>query len=125
MGRSNHSLISTGGKFASRPFELAFSILEGKVKWFVVLTTDSGVKNFADVRVGEHMGLRCGTASLAREKLVAPRWVCQISPLQSAQFRLGLPHLRAYHQVYHQAKVGGVNKLHKLAIEVLVQPPTR
>ena len=94
------------------------------------LTTDSGVTilwqmlESANV-LAVHMGLPCGTASLAREKPVAPHLqalgVPNPPPLRSAQFPLGLPNLGAY----HQAKVDSANTLYQLAIEVLVQPPTR
>ena len=89
------------------------------------LTTDSGVTilwqmlESANV-LAVHMGLPCGTASLAREKPVAPHLqalgVPNPPPLRSAQFPLGLPNLGAY----HQAKVDSANTLYQLAIEVLV-----
>ena len=89
------------------------------------LTTKSGVKILWDILSTEsllavHMGLPCGTASLARERPVAAHLqalgVPNPPPLRSAQCPLGLPGLGEF----HQAKVDSANELYRLAIEILV-----
>ena len=89
------------------------------------LTNSSGQAILWDILaapnlLGVHMGLPCGTASLAREKPVSRELQAQGAPnpppLRSAEWPLGLPHLSQY----HQAKVISANRLYALAIEVLL-----
>lgn len=89
------------------------------------LTTASGVAILWDILsapslMAIHLGLPCGTASLARERPVPAALQAQGAPnpppLRSAEHPLGKPGLRPF----HQAKVDSANKLYALAIEVLV-----
>ena len=89
------------------------------------LTSSSGQQILWDVLaspslLGVHMGLPCGTASLAREKPVSATLQAQGAPnpppLRSATHPLGLPGLSPY----HQAKVTSANILYPLAVDILV-----
>eukprot|EP00435_Cladocopium_sp_Y103_P008521 s2383_g2.t1 len=89
------------------------------------LTTDSGVAILWDILSSPnvaaiHLGLPCGTASLARERPVAASLralgVPNPPPLRSAQHPLGMPHLSAY----NRAKVESANKLYSLALSILL-----
>ena len=89
------------------------------------LTTDSGVEILWDILSSEsllavHLGLPCGTASLAREKPVAAHLqamgVPNPPPLRSAQHPLGLPNLSDF----HSAKVHSANQLYRLAVEIII-----
>eukprot|EP00435_Cladocopium_sp_Y103_P014965 s804_g3.t1 len=89
------------------------------------LTSPSGVAILWDILesdnlMGVHMGLPCGTASLARErpasKELQAMGVPNPPPLRSAMHPLGLPNLGEF----HRAKVESANKLYRLAIEILV-----
>ena len=89
------------------------------------LTSSSGVKVLWDILsspnvAAVHLGLPCGTASLARERPVAKNLVLQGAPnpppLRSASKPLGLDGLSPF----HQAKVDSANKLYALAIQILV-----
>ena len=89
------------------------------------LTTKTGEAILWDILssnnvLGVHMGLPCGTASLARERPVAASLralgVPNPPPLRSAQHPLGLPNLGSF----HQAKVDAANQLYRLGVEILV-----
>eukprot|EP00435_Cladocopium_sp_Y103_P010287 s5853_g2.t1 len=89
------------------------------------LTTESGISIMWDILSSPnvaaiHLGLPCGTASLARERPVAPSLralgVPNPQPLRSAQHPLGLPNLSEY----NRAKVDSANKLYSLALSILV-----
>lgn len=89
------------------------------------LTTVSGASILWDILssdnvVGVHMGLPCGTASLARERPVAASLqamgVPNPPPLRSATCPLGLPGLSGV----HKAKVEAANRLYRLGVEILV-----
>ena len=89
------------------------------------LTTSSGQAILWDILqspnlLGIHLGLPCGTASLARERPVSEALRAQGAPnpppLRSAMFPLGLPNLSEY----HRAKVDSANLLYKLAIEIIL-----
>jgi hypothetical protein len=89
------------------------------------LTTKTGEAILWDILssnnvLGVHMGLPCGTASLARERPVAASLralgVPNPPPLRSAQHPLGLPNLSSF----HQAKVDAANQLYRLGVEILV-----
>ena len=84
------------------------------------LTTPSGQAILWDILqspnlLGIHLGLPCGTASLARERPVSKALQAQGAPnpppLRSALFPLGLPDLSDY----HRAKVNSANVLYRLA----------
>ena len=89
------------------------------------LTTKTGEAILWDILpsnnvLGVHMGLPCGTASLARERPVAASLRALGVPnpplLRSAQHPLGLPNLGSF----HQAKVDAANQLYRLGVEILV-----
>ena len=89
------------------------------------LTTSSGQAILWDILqsrnlLGIHLGLPCGTASLARERPVPEALRAQGAPnpppLRSAMFPLGLPDLSEY----HRAKVDSANTLYKLAIDIIL-----
>ena len=89
------------------------------------LTSRSGTAILWDILssgniLAVHLGTPCGTASRARERPVAPALqamgVPNPPPLRSAQFPLGMPNLSGIHQV----KIESANKLHRLAVEILV-----
>ena len=89
------------------------------------LTTPSGQAILWDILqspnlLGIHLGLPCGTASLARERPVSKALQAQGAPnpppLRSALFPLGLPDLSDY----HRAKVNSANVLYRLAIEIIL-----
>ena len=89
------------------------------------LTTPSGVAILWDILsspslMAIHLGLPCGTASLARERPVSKTLQEQGAqnppPLRSAEYPLGKPGLKPF----HQAKVHSANLLYALAIEILV-----
>ena len=89
------------------------------------LTSSSGVKVLWDILsspnvAAVHLGLPCGTASLARERPVAKNLVLQgapnLPPLRSASKPLGLDGPSPF----HQAKVDSANMLYAWAIEASV-----
>ena len=89
------------------------------------LTTESGeaiLWDMLDSRqlLAVHLGLPCGTASLARERPISRalqlQGVPNPPPLRSAECPLGLPGLGEV----HQAKVNSANKLYWLAIKIMV-----
>ena len=89
------------------------------------LTTPSGQAILWDILqspnlLGIHLGLPCGTASLARERPVSKALQAQGAPnpppLRSALFPLGLPDLSDY----HRAKVNSANVLYRLSIEIIL-----
>ena len=89
------------------------------------LTTESGEAILWDMLdskqlVAVHLGLPCGTASLARERPISRdlqlQGVPNPPPLRSAECPLGLPGLGEV----HQAKVNSANKLYWLAIKIMV-----
>ena len=89
------------------------------------LTKPSGVKILWDILsstslMAVHLGLPCGTASLARERPVPKslqlQGVPNPPPLRSATMPLGLPGLSPL----HQAKVDSANKLYELAIQIML-----
>ena len=89
------------------------------------LTSPSGTAILWDVLqspslFGVHLGLPCGTASLARERPVSKELQAQGAPnpppLRSADFPLGVPGLSEY----NQAKVSSANKLYALAIDIIL-----
>ena len=89
------------------------------------LTSPSGTSILWDILqspslFGVHLGLPCGTASLARERPVSKELQAQGAPnplpLRSADFPLGVPGLSDY----NQAKVSSANKLYALAIDIIL-----
>ena len=89
------------------------------------LTTSSGQAILWDILqspnlLGIHLGLPCGTASLARERPVSEALRAQGAPnpppLRSAMFPLGLPNMSDN----HRAKVDSANILYKLAIDIIL-----
>ena len=89
------------------------------------LTSSSGQQIFWDVMqqpqvIACHLGLPCGTSSLARERPIPQalrdQGVPCPPPLRSAEFPLGLPTLRDHHRV----KVEAANCLYRLALDVIL-----
>lgn len=89
------------------------------------LTSASGIAILWDILrspslFGVHLGLPCGTASLARERPVSKELQAQGAPnpppLRSAEFPLGVPGLSDY----NLAKITSANKLYSLAVEIIL-----
>ena len=142
LQNSNHpifvEIFAGRGSLSKAATQAGFSVLSidhdtsGAIVPMVVLdlTTETGTKILWDILSSEnivavHLGLPCGTASLARERPVAPALramgVPNPPPLRSAQFPLGMPGLSGI----HQAKVDSANQLYRLAVEILVSLPSQ
>ena len=69
--------------------------------------------------VGMHLAMLCGTGSRAREQPISATkrkiGVPQLPPLRSADYPMGLPHLKPF----HQAKIDSANTLLRFVVELL------